>query len=138
MVIMQGGSGEVIDEVSRKGFIKTAVKYSKKARKKGVIPALFMTHAYTENDDRFETNLIEKIKMTYFEAGRQSKALVIHNKGAFYITTGAEMIPRMGICHAQKQVRNCHVQAGAAVILMMPSPCTWTQIIVTGHADIYP
>ena len=77
MVIMQGGSGEVIDEVSRKNFIKTAVKYSKKARNKGVIPALFMTHAYTENDDRYETNLIEKIKMTYFEAGRQSKALVI-------------------------------------------------------------
>lgn len=77
MVIMQGGSGEVIDEVSRNGFIKTAVEFSKKARKKGVIPALFMTHAYTENDDRFESNLIEKIKMTYFEAGRQSKALVI-------------------------------------------------------------
>ena len=71
MVIMQGGSGEVIDEVSRKKFIKTAVKYSKKARKKGVKPALFMTHAYTENDDRYEPNLIEKIKMTYFEAGRQ-------------------------------------------------------------------
>jgi hypothetical protein len=77
MLIMQGGSGEVIDEVSRKRFIKTAVKYSKKARKKGIIPALFMTHAYTKNDDRYEANLIEKIKMTYFEAGRQSKALVI-------------------------------------------------------------
>ena len=63
MVIMQGGSGEVIDEVSRKKFIKTAVKYSKKARKKGVKPALFMTHAYTENDDRYEPNLIEKIKI---------------------------------------------------------------------------
>jgi hypothetical protein len=74
---MQGGSGEVIDEVSRKRFIKTAVKYSEKARKKGIIPALFMTHAYTKNDDRYEANLIEKIKMTYFEAGRQSKALVI-------------------------------------------------------------
>ena len=77
MVIMQGGSGEVIDETSRKKFIKTAVKYSKKARKKGVIPALYMTHAYTENDDRYEPNLIEKIKMTYFEAGRKSNALVI-------------------------------------------------------------
>ena len=29
MVIMQGGSGEVIDKASRKKFIKTAVKYSK-------------------------------------------------------------------------------------------------------------
>ena len=77
MVIMQGGSGEVIDETSRKKFIKTAVKYSKKARKKGVIPALYMTHAYTENDDRYEPNLIEKIKMTYYEAGRKSNALVI-------------------------------------------------------------
>ena len=77
MVIMQGGSGEVIDKASRKKFIKTAVKYSKKARKKGVMPALFMTHAYTESDDRYEPNLIEKIKMTYFEAGRQSKALVL-------------------------------------------------------------
>ena len=28
MVIMQGGSGEVIDKASRKKFIKTAVKYS--------------------------------------------------------------------------------------------------------------
>ena len=77
MIIMQGGSEEVIDEVSRKKFIKTAVKYSKKAKKKGVMPALFMTHAYTESDNRYEPNLIEKIKMTYFEAGRQSKALVI-------------------------------------------------------------
>ena len=52
MVIMQGGSGEVLNESSRKKFIKTAVEYSLKARKKGVIPALFMTHAYMENDYR--------------------------------------------------------------------------------------
>ena len=77
MVIMQGGSGEVLNESSRKKFIKTAVEYSLKARQKGVIPALFMTHAYMENDYRFEPNLIQKIEQTYFQAGAESGALVI-------------------------------------------------------------
>ena len=77
MVIMQGGSGEVVNEKSQRKFIETAVNYSNKAREKGVTPALYMTHAYTEADYRFEPNLINKIKKTYFEAGAKSKALVI-------------------------------------------------------------
>ena len=62
MVIMQGGSGEVIDKASRKKFIKTAVKYSKKARKKGVMPALFMTHAYTEVMTDMNSILLKKLR----------------------------------------------------------------------------
>ena len=36
-----------------------------------------MTHAYLENDYRFEPNLIQKIEQTYFQAGAESGALVI-------------------------------------------------------------
>ena len=36
-----------------------------------------MTHAYLENDKRYEPNLIKKIKKTYYEAGKRSDSLVI-------------------------------------------------------------
>jgi hypothetical protein len=36
-----------------------------------------MTHAYLENDKRYEPNLIKKIEKTYYEAGKKSDSLVI-------------------------------------------------------------
>ena len=59
MVIMQGGSGEVIDEVSRKKFIKTAVKYSKKARKKGVKESLGLIR-YLQNGAGYDAIKIKR------------------------------------------------------------------------------
>ena len=68
MVIMQGGRRSFKRKpFKEKVYKKTAVEYSLKARQKGVIPALFMTHAYLENDYRFEPNLIQKLNKPTFK-----------------------------------------------------------------------
>ena len=77
LLIMQGGSYEVISQKSREKFAKTASEYSAKAQKLGIRTALYMTHAYLKNYRRYEPNLIEKIKKTYYEAGKKSDSLVI-------------------------------------------------------------
>ena len=77
LIIMQGGSTEVITTKSQKKFIQTARKYGKKAQNLGVKTALYMTHAYTKADSRFEPNLIKKISKTYFAAGKESNSVVI-------------------------------------------------------------
>ena len=77
LLIMQGGSAEVTTPESRKKFSETAIKFSSKAHKLGIKTALYMTHAYLENDKRYEPNLIKKIEKTYYEAGIKSDSLVI-------------------------------------------------------------
>ena len=77
LLIMQGGSTEVISITNQKKFIQTAKEYSAKAQKLGVKTALYMTHAFTEADSRFEPNLIRKIAQTYFIAGKESNSIVI-------------------------------------------------------------
>jgi hypothetical protein len=67
LLIMQGGSAEVTSPESRKKFSETAVKFSSKAHKLGIKTALYMTHAYLENDKRYEPNLIKKNEMAYQE-----------------------------------------------------------------------
>ena len=58
LLIMQGGSYEVISEKSRAKFAETATEYSTKAQRLGIKTALYMTHAYLKNYRRYETNLI--------------------------------------------------------------------------------
>ena len=77
LLIMQGGSFEVKTPETRAKFSETAVKFSNKAHKLGIKTALYMTHAYLENDKRYEPNLIKKIEKTYYEAGTKSDSLVI-------------------------------------------------------------
>tara|TARA_Y100001935_G_scaffold211900_1_gene182301 strand:- start:1109 stop:1861 length:753 start_codon:yes stop_codon:yes gene_type:complete len=77
LIIMQGGSAQVTNQKNREEFISTAVKYSQKAQSKGIKTALYMTHAYTEADERYEPNLIEKITKTYYEAGIKSRSMII-------------------------------------------------------------
>ncbi len=77
LLIMQGGSYEVISQKSREKFAETASEYSAKAQKLGIRTALYMTHAYLKHYRRYEPNLIEKIKKTYYEAGKKSDSLVI-------------------------------------------------------------
>jgi len=77
LLIMQGGSGEVKTSESRTRLTETAVKFSNKAHKLGIKTALYMTHAYLENDKRYEPNLIKKIEKTYYEAGIKSDSLVM-------------------------------------------------------------
>lgn len=76
LLIMQGGSKEVTTSELRSIFTNTAVNYSKKAQKIGIETALYMTHAYLDNDPRYEPNLIEKIKLAYYDAGKKSNSKV--------------------------------------------------------------
>ena len=77
LLIMQGGSTEVVSEKDQEKFIQTVQQYSSKAQKLGVKTALYMTHAYTKADSRFEPNLIKKISKTYFAAGKESNSFII-------------------------------------------------------------
>ena len=77
LLIMQGGSTEVISAKDQKNFIQTAKRYGTKAQNVGVKTALYMTHAYTKADSRFEPNLIKKISKTYFAAGKESNSSII-------------------------------------------------------------
>ena len=77
LLIMQGGSTEVISAKDQKNFIQTAKRYGTKAQTVGVKTALYMTHAFTKADSRFEPNLIKKISKTYFAAGKESNSSII-------------------------------------------------------------
>tara|TARA_Y100001970_G_scaffold267105_1_gene356607 strand:- start:1905 stop:2660 length:756 start_codon:yes stop_codon:yes gene_type:complete len=77
LLILQGGSTEVKSEKSRKKFLETTVRFSNKAKRLGIKTALYMTHAYLDIDKRYEPYLIEKIKKTYYDAGKASDSLVI-------------------------------------------------------------
>lgn len=77
LLIMQGGSKEVTTLELRSKFSKTAVNFSRKAQRLGIKTALYMTHAYLDNDPRYEPNLINKIKLAYYDAGKKSNSSVI-------------------------------------------------------------
>ena len=84
-IIFQGGSSEVITAKSRENFRRTAKNYSEKAQAMGIETYLYMTHAYRDSDLRYEENLIEKIKLTYYEAAEISNSTVIPVGIAFEI-----------------------------------------------------
>jgi hypothetical protein len=77
LLIMQGGSAQVTTKKNQDELIDTAKNYAKKAQNLGINTALYMTHAYTKADSRYEPNLIEKIKTTYYSAGKASNSIVI-------------------------------------------------------------
>ena len=77
LVVLQGGSMEVLTEESRAQFRATAIELNEKVRATGAEVALYMTHAYLEQDSRYEPGLIEKITATYIPVGNELEALVI-------------------------------------------------------------
>jgi hypothetical protein len=77
LVILQGGSMEVLTEESRAEFRATATELNEKIRATGAAVALYMTHAYVELDKRYEPDLIDKITATYIPVGNELEALVI-------------------------------------------------------------
>jgi hypothetical protein len=77
LVILQGGSMEVLTEESRAQFRSTAIELNEKIRATGAEVALYMTHAYVELDRRYEPGLIDKITATYIPVGNELEALVI-------------------------------------------------------------
>ena len=77
LVILQGGSMEVLTAKNRAQFRESAIELSKKIRATGAEVALYMTHAFVEPDKRYEPNLIDKIRPTYVSVGNGLDALVI-------------------------------------------------------------
>jgi hypothetical protein len=77
LVVLQGGSAEILTEESRARFRESAMEMSNKIRATGAEVALYMTHAYVEPDERYEPNLINKIRPTYVSVGNALDALVI-------------------------------------------------------------
>ena len=83
LVILQGGSAEVLTEESRAQFRATAIELDEKIRATGAEVALYMTHAYVEPDQRYEPGQIDKIRKTYVPVGNELSALVIPVGEAF-------------------------------------------------------
>ena len=77
LVILQGGSAEVLTQESRVQFRESALGMAKKIRATKAEIALYMTHAYVEPDARYEPDLIDKIRSTYVDVGNELGALVI-------------------------------------------------------------
>jgi len=77
LVVLQGGSAEVLTEENRAQFRESAIEMSEKIRATGAEVALYMTHAYVKPDERYEPNLINKIRPTYVSVGNELDALVI-------------------------------------------------------------
>ena len=77
LVILQGGSGEVLTEKSRDAFGAKTAELSEKIRATGAEVALYMTHAYVEPHRRYDPEMIDKIVATYVGTGNDVGALVI-------------------------------------------------------------
>ena len=76
-LIMQGGSYEVINQENQNHFWQTVKKNAELARANNIETALYMTHAYLPVDERYEPNLIDKIKATYYHAAELSNSKVM-------------------------------------------------------------
>ena len=76
-VVMQGGSYEVINQKNQTHFWQTVKKNAELAQADGIETALYMTHAYQAIDERYEPNLIDKIKATYYQAAKLSNSKVM-------------------------------------------------------------
>ena len=77
LVILQGGSGEVLSKKSRNEFAKQSRKLIKKIRKAGSEPALYMIHAYGKSHKKYDPNMINKVIKTYEASGMKNKVLVL-------------------------------------------------------------
>jgi len=77
LVILQGGSGEVLTEERRLEFSDKAAELAGKIRGIGAEVALYMNHAYVEPHEDYDPALIEKIERTYIPTGNELGALVI-------------------------------------------------------------
>jgi lysophospholipase L1-like esterase len=77
LVILQGGSGEVLTKKSRNEFAKQSRKLIKKIKKTGSKPALYMIHAYGKSHKKYDAKMINKVIKTYELSGLKNNALVI-------------------------------------------------------------
>ena len=77
LVILQGGSGEVLTGENRAAFLAGATELAGKIRATRAEVALYMTHAYVEPHERYDPGMFDKILRTYVPTGNELDALVI-------------------------------------------------------------
>jgi len=76
VVILQGGSGEVLDAKSRRQFKIQSKRLINKIKKTGAIPVLYMIHAYVEPHENYDPNMINQIIDVYEKSGSENNTLV--------------------------------------------------------------
>ena len=77
IVVLQGGSREVLTEESRAEFRARAAEFGKKIRATGAEVALYMIHAYVPPHALYDPGMLDKIRGTYIATGNDLDALVI-------------------------------------------------------------
>jgi hypothetical protein len=77
VVVMQGGSAEVLSERGRAAFFATVTDYAQKVRRAGARPLLYMTHTYVPPHPRAREGLLEETAAAYLQAGELAGAAVI-------------------------------------------------------------
>lgn len=76
LVILQGGSGEVLDEDSRKSFNLDAKKMITQIKNNDGEALLYMTHAYVPPHELYDPKMMEKIRYTYLKAANDYDVMV--------------------------------------------------------------
>ncbi|MCY4057408.1 MAG: hypothetical protein OXG44_05355, partial [Gammaproteobacteria bacterium] len=77
LVILQGGSREVLTAGARAEFQAKAIEMGRKIRAKGAEVALYMIHAYVKPHASYDPGMFDKIRRTYLPAGNELDALVV-------------------------------------------------------------
>jgi len=77
LVILQGGSREVLTPGNRAEFRAKAIELSHKIRAAGAEVALYMIHAYVKPHAMYDPGMLDKIRRTYLPAGNELGALVV-------------------------------------------------------------
>ena len=76
LVIIQGGSGEVLVKDSRDSFAINAERMIKEIKNKGAEALLYMNHPYVPHHELYDPKMIEKIRYTYLNAGNKNNVIV--------------------------------------------------------------
>ena len=76
LVILQGGSGEVLTEKSRNIFNINAQKMIAKINANGGEALLYMIHPYVKPHAEYDPKMIEKVRYTYIKAANDFNAIV--------------------------------------------------------------
>ena len=77
LVILQGGSREVLTPGARAEFHARAVELGRKIRATGAEVALYMIHAYVKPHVLYDPGMFDKIQRTYVPTGNELDALVV-------------------------------------------------------------
>ena len=77
LVILQGGSREVLTPGGRTEFHAKAIEMNRRIRATGAEVALYMIHAYVKPHAMYDPGMFDKIQRTYIPAGNELEALVV-------------------------------------------------------------